>query len=303
MSRSDDRGPRPTRYPEDMLLDRAEMTHDFGGARFDLERDREILGWIFNQFLYGEVTGIQCGHWLYNAPSLAAAQFIARQASEELQHVHAFLRVLAILEVEPERPQRLVRLLSTGMMPASWAEHVSLEMALGEGLVLACLYALIDTLPEGEIRSILARVAKQEEAHVRFGEQEAMSAMHGRSGLRRRLLGLNLVGLWAVRRFARQIAHRTEVGHPVMGRIEAFLRTVVRASELRLDRMGYADRPIRELSAARRAALSAEACVSGISSALLRLPLRLLPFGGPRRLTDTYLCDPAIRGPAGADRA
>ena len=56
-----------------MLLTRAEMSLDFGGERLQPERDRAILQWIFDQFLYGEVTGIQVGHWLYEAPDLAAA--------------------------------------------------------------------------------------------------------------------------------------------------------------------------------------------------------------------------------------
>jgi len=66
-----------------MLLTRDEMTFDFAGAKLDPNRDRELLEWMFNQFLYGEVTGIQCGHWLYHAPHLNAAAFLARQAAEE----------------------------------------------------------------------------------------------------------------------------------------------------------------------------------------------------------------------------
>ena len=42
-----------------MLLSREEMTFDFGGAKLDPTRDRELLEWMFNQFLYGEITGIQ----------------------------------------------------------------------------------------------------------------------------------------------------------------------------------------------------------------------------------------------------
>src|SRR3954447_1971118 len=116
-----------------MLLSRQEMTFDFGGARLIASRDRQTLGWIVNQFLYGEVTGIQCGHWLYDAPDLDAARFFSRQAVEEFQHVDNFLRILDLLGEEPAPPHRIVRFLSTGMMPASFEEHVCLEMALGEG--------------------------------------------------------------------------------------------------------------------------------------------------------------------------
>ena len=41
-----------------MLLTREEMTFDFQGAKLDPTKDRELLEWMFNQFLYGEVTGI-----------------------------------------------------------------------------------------------------------------------------------------------------------------------------------------------------------------------------------------------------
>ena len=47
-----------------MLLSREEMTFNFRGARLHPDRDRRLLGWMTNQFLYGEVTGIQCGHCL-----------------------------------------------------------------------------------------------------------------------------------------------------------------------------------------------------------------------------------------------
>ena len=34
---------------------------------------------MFNQFLYGEVTGIQIGHWLYDAPDVDAAKFLCEE--------------------------------------------------------------------------------------------------------------------------------------------------------------------------------------------------------------------------------
>ena len=84
-----------------MRVSRDELRFDFGGARFRLPRDRALLGWIVDQFLYGEVTGIQVGHWLYAAPSLEAATFFARQAAEELAHVRVFLRIHELLGTWP----------------------------------------------------------------------------------------------------------------------------------------------------------------------------------------------------------
>jgi hypothetical protein len=284
-----------------MLLTRKEMSFDFGGARLDPARDRVALGWMLNQFLYGEVTGIQIGHWLYDAPDPESARFLARQAVEELQHVDNFLRIMALLGVEPAPPHPGVRFLATGMMGSSWAEHVALEMAAGEGLVLVCFYALIDTLDHPGVVEILQRAVRQEERHVEFGERQTMKLIEGRPWLRRRLLGLNLVSLWAVRRLAGFMEKRLPHGSPVLAQLPTFARSVAAGHEVRLRRMGLVDRPLAELSLARKALLVAEAyagkTLEGLGGLLL-LPLRLLGVGRRRRLTETYLQDPAIRTPA-----
>ena len=155
-----------------MRVSRDELRFDFGEARFRLPRDQQLLGWIVDQFLYGEVTGIQVGHWLYAAPSLEAATFFARQASEELAHVRVFLRIHALLGTTPGPPHPVVRFLSTGAMGSDYAEHVATEMAVGEGLVLAVFQALIDTVDAPEIVRLLEAAARQEERHVAFGEAE-----------------------------------------------------------------------------------------------------------------------------------
>lgn len=119
-----------------MLLAREEMSFDFGGARLDPRADHDTIEWMLNQFLYGEMTGIQVGHWLYEAPDVDAAKFLARQAVEEMQHVDNFLRMLKMMDMEPGEPNAMVKFLATGMMGDSWTEHVCLEMAAGEGFVL-----------------------------------------------------------------------------------------------------------------------------------------------------------------------
>lgn len=280
-----------------MLLTREEMSYAFGGARFDPVADREMLAWMFNQFLYGEVTGIQCGHWLYNAPNLHAARFIAQQASEEFQHVDNFLRCLAFIDASPAPPHKLVQYLSTGMMPATWEEHVSLEMAQGEGFVLMAFYAIIDTLDHEEIVGILRRAVKQEERHVAFGEEQTMLAVAERPGLKRRLLGLNLVSLWAIRRLARHIGTKMPADHPVLRQLGPFVERVSGTGELRLMRMGLLDRPLHEISATTKIAWVAEAYGFKVLGAVGRFLKALIPFWGqPKRLTDSYLGDPSIVG-------
>lgn len=275
-----------------MLLSREEMTFDFRGARLDPKRDGEMLGWMMNQFLYGEVTGIQCGHWLYEAPDLEAARFFSRQAVEEFQHVDNFVRILALLGQGPGRAHPMVRFLATGMMPSSFEEHVCLEMALGEGFVLMALYALIDTVDHEEIRAVLQRAVKQEERHVDFGERRTMRALGERPSLRRRLLGLSLVSTWGVKRLGSFMRTRLPADHPVLSRLPAFLDFAVACAEKRLLRMGVLLKPLAEMGAAKKSAAVAEA----YALSMLRAPLRLLPR---KRLTQTYLGDPSIARPEG----
>ncbi len=276
------------------------MKFDFGGAKLDPVRDRDALAWMMNQFLYGEVTGIQIGHWLYEAPDLDAARFLSRQAVEEFQHVGNFLRIFEILGVKPGPAHPVVRFLATGMMGGAWEEHVALEMAIGEGLVLQAFYALIELVDEPEIVAILQRGVRQEETHVDFGERRTMRAIEERPELRRPLLGLALVSLWSVGRLARFMESRLPRDHAALRQLPAFLEHTVRCAELRLRRTGLLTRPLDELSAFERARLVAEAYgrkASGAARDLARSPLRLLPGFGQKRLTETYLRDPALARP------
>lgn len=275
-----------------MLLNREEMTFAFDEARFDPERDRELLVWIFSQFLYGEVTGIQVGHWLYRAPTLDAANFLARQAVEELSHVDRFREILERLGSVPVPAHPAVRFLASGMMGDDWAEHVCLEMALGEGYVLAVLYALIDTVTDKEIRNILTRATRQEERHVSFGESETAKALHDHPRLRRHLLGLSLWSLMGVSILARAIEQRCDRNHPVLGLFPEFLRHVRRTAELRLERLGILRGPVSDIPFPSRWGMM-------VASAAGHLARRLRPGRRPK-LTRTYLSDerlgPGIAG-------
>ena len=184
----------------------------------------------------------------------------------------------------------MVRFLSTGMMPNGFAEHVCLEMALGEGFVLMALYGVIDTVAHEEIRSILSRAVKQEERHVEFGEERTMQAIRERPALRRRLLGFSLVSIWAVRRLARFMRSRLP-RQEVLAQLPEFLEFSVECAEKRLSRMGVLTKPLRNLGALEKTL----AVASAYGTSLIAAPLRLLPR---KRLTDTYLDDPAVQEPA-----
>lgn len=275
-----------------MLLNREEMTFAFGEARFDSERDRELLVWTFSQFLYGEVTGIQVGHWLYRAPTLDAANFLARQAVEELSHVDRFREILDRLDSVPVPAHPAVRFLASGMMGDDWAEHVCLEMALGEGYVLTVLYALIDTVADEGIRNILIRATRQEERHVSFGESETVKALTDHPKLRRRLLGLSLWSLMGVSILARAIEKRCDRNHPVLGLFPEFLRHLRRTTELRLERLGILRGPVSDIPFPSRWGMM-------LTSAAGHFARRLRPGRRPK-LTRTYLSDerlgPGIAG-------
>lgn len=274
-----------------MLIPRSEVEYDFKGARFDLDRpsDRRILGWVFNQFLYGEVTGIQCGHWLYHAPHLGAATFLARQASEELSHVRKILRILSLLGEWPAPAHWSIRTLSTGMMGRSWGEHVAIEMALGEGLVLSVFYALARTVPQPEILRILESAISEEERHVEFGERETEAWLDLHPESRNFLLTSALIQLWVLKRLqafvVRRVCSAAGKDHPVLCQLGEFYEHTLQVLEERVSRLELSDRPLRALSLAHKASLMAA-----------------LPWGRFRArfgyrtalLTSTYLKDPAL---------
>ena len=272
-----------------MLITREEASFDFGGARFDLERDCDVLAWIFSQYLYGEVTGVQVGHWLEIAPDFDAAQFLARQANEEMAHVKLFLRILDSLGATPQPPHRALSFLATDFAGATFEEHCLLEMAVGEGFVLTAIYAFIDTLPEGEIRTLMSGLARQEEGHVNFGEEQTLKALRRRPGLAPHLLGLTLVAMLGVKAIARYAAKRYG-DHGVLRQMPAFLDHANRVTELRLRRLGVLDKPLASLGRGQRAGLMTKATASRYSRAAN--PFRRKPV----KLTKTYLGDPSIMG-------
>lgn len=272
-----------------MLLTRQEQTYDFGRGRFDLSRDRDALAWIFSQFLYGEVTGVQVGDWLARAPDFDAARFLARQANEEMAHVQLFLRILRSLDAQPQPPHPALKFLATDFAGGTFLEHTCLEMALGEGFVLMAIYALIDTLPDSEVRNLLVGLSRQEESHVSFGEEQTRRGLERDPAKARHLLGLALVSFAGIRRLGSWMRRRYG-GHPVLSQMPGFLAAVVGAAELRLGRIGVLRGEVAAIPAGQRAAMMA-------SSVARRYGRALNPFRSkPQPLTETYLRDPTLRG-------
>jgi len=199
-----------------------------------------------------------------------------------------------LLDRVPSRPHRLIRFLSTGMMPDTWEEHVALEMAQGEGAVLMAFYALIDTIDHPEIVAILKRAVKQEERHTEFGEEQTMRVIEGRPGLRRRLVGFNLVSLGAMKRLGSYMGRRVDPEQSVLRHLPGFMDALVATCELRMQRIGLIDQPLGEISRLRKLAYVCEAYTAKLMRALFGPLLRLFGIGRARRLTDSYLSDPAL---------
>lgn len=279
-----------------MLIPREVLDFPFRSS-FDLAResDREFLGWVLDQFLYGEVTGIQCGYWLYRAPSLQAAAFLARQATEELSHVKRILQIQDLLGVKPRDAHRAVKFLSTGMMGATWGEHVCLEMAIGEGLVLSVFYALARLVPDERIRKILESAIQDEERHVEFGERETAEWLRKYPGDRKTLLSQAAVQLFALRRLRNFALKRIPRGHAVSAEFAAFYDHVVAQFEERIRLLGlFGGAGARSLSRLSGFAKASLVFGSFFRARAMRLRRRHTP------LTRTYLEDPWVAGARGA---
>jgi len=278
-----------------MLIPRSELTFQMPGAKWDLDspRDRKLLGWVLNQFLYGEVTGIQCGYWLYRAPSINAASFIARQAVEEFSHVKRFLKILEIIGEKPAPAHGGVRFLSTGMMGGSWGEHVCMEMALGEGLVLTVFYVLAETIPSAEIQKIIEFSIPEEERHVEFGEKETMKWIQEHPKDKSFLLGQALIqGIalkWLRKFILEKLSKEAGESHPILSRFPEFYDHIILKYEERIVKMGLSPVPLYQLS------------IFNKMSLILGLPFQKLIRKFRRQaplLTKTYLDDPVVKNTA-----
>jgi hypothetical protein len=228
------------------------------------------------------------GTWLAQAPDFEAAQFLARQANEEMAHVKLFLRILASLESEPMPPHRALRFLATDFAGGTYLEHCALEMALGEGFVLMAIYALIDTLPESETLRLLVGLSRQEEGHVSFGEDQTVRALQRDPASARHLLGLALVSFAALGRLGGWVRRKYPT-HPVLAQMPGFLGATLAASELRMRRIGVLGRPLAEVPTSEKATLAAAAIARRYGRAVNPFRSR------PQPLTDTYLADPSVR--------
>ena len=237
---------------------------------------------MFNQFLYGEVTGIQVGHWLYDAPDLEAAKFLARQSLEEMQHVDNFLRIMTMLGLPaqaraPGGPVPGDRHDGRLVGRARRARDGAGRRLRAPGVLRGDRHAR----SQAERRHPPARreAGRAPRRVRRAADDEGDRGPAVAAPPPARALARLDVGRAPARRLHREEA----AGRPrrAASTCRRSSRTRTAAPRLRLRRIGVLDRPLAEISGAKRAALVAEAyggkLLGGLGS-LLALPLKLLPW-------------------------
>lgn len=205
---------------------------DFEGATFDLAapEDREIIGFLLSQALYGEATGVYCGKSLYAAGSLEAARFYVRQARQELNHLELFADIFRELELTPTPGHWVVRLLSAHNN--YYPLKVLMEHAIGEGMVLDIFRdVLLQTLPADDPRvprilKKLRAVCREEVEHVAWGEKETRRLLQDKPWLRVPYYGLIELQLMVAPLIARGMARRYP-SHRVMRHLPRFMAHIV----------------------------------------------------------------------------
>lgn len=201
--------------------------YDFQGACFDLEQpiDRHIVGFILSQALYGEATGVYCGKSLYAAHSLEAARFYLKQARQELGHLQLFAEIFRSLELQPQPPHWIIRLLASHNN--YYPLKVLMEHAIGEGMVLDVFKdVLLQTLPDADprvadIKKKLRVVCREEQEHVAWGEKETRRLLEKKPWLKTPFYGLVELQLSAINLLS-WILRRRLRAHPVLTHLPGF---------------------------------------------------------------------------------
>lgn len=149
-----------------------------GANKLTLENDRDLLAFIFARFIDGEFTGLREGVALNYAPDLEAADFLARQIRDEIRHAQMYKALFEYVNpgrTVPTAPW-LLNLIMAPITGRLWAEHCFLDKAVGERWVLNLMEALIERTDDRKISNHLKAIAKDERAHIDFGETQTRKA-------------------------------------------------------------------------------------------------------------------------------
>lgn len=218
--------------------------YDFEGATFDLNdpADRDILCFILSQALFGEATGVYCGRSLYAARSLEAARFYTRQARQELGHLQLFADIFRELELSPQAPHWVIRLLSAHNN--YYPLKVLMEHAIGEGMVLDIFKdLLLQTLPDADprvpgIKKKLRVVVREEAEHVAWGEKETAAMLRENPWLRAPFMGLVDLQLSTLPLLVSRL-EGARPDHPVLSQLGPFVEHVRERVKRQSRKLGF----------------------------------------------------------------
>lgn len=206
-------------------------SYDFGGATFDLQNpdDQQVVQFVLSQALFGEATGVYCGRSLYTARSLEAARFYTRQARQELGHLQLFADICRSLELDPQPPHWVIRLLSSHN--SYYPLKVLMEHAIGEGMVLDVFKdLLLQTLPDSDprvppIKKKLRVVCREEAEHVAWGEKETLEMLRDKPWLKTPYFGLVELQLMSLSALVSRFSSRSD-NHPVLRQLHPFVEHI-----------------------------------------------------------------------------
>lgn len=167
--------------------------------------DKDLLAFVFARFIEGELTGLLEGKAILHAPSLHEADFLAGQIRDEIKHARMYQALYRSLGMG-DTPPRASWVLTKIMSPVSgrmWAEHSFLDKAVGEKWVYSMMQFLIQAVDDSRIVKALKLIAKDEEGHIAFGEEQTKAYIAVSRWRRYYLWGLYLRVDWAM-----ALAHR-----------------------------------------------------------------------------------------------
>ncbi len=176
--------------PENPALLADEATALFGSAVWrrmtPAERARlrhHQQAYTLSQFMHGEQGAlIAAGRIVQAAPDLNAKMFAATQAMDEARHVEIYRRLLhEKLQLWYPITPGLRALIEGGLRDARWDMTYLTTQVLIEGLALAALQRLRETMRHPLAASINAMILQDESRHVAFGRAALRAYYRGLS--------------------------------------------------------------------------------------------------------------------------
>ncbi|HRP68443.1 MAG TPA: hypothetical protein PLY93_02840 [Turneriella sp.] len=138
-----------------------------------LPDDNKLLAFIFARFIDGELTGLKEGNTLNYAPTLDAADFLAKQIRDEIRHARMYRTLYqSVSDTSTLSSPWLLKLIMNPIHGRLWTEHCFLDKAVGERWVLYLMETIAAHIEDRKIKNYLNTIAKDERTHIAFGEEQ-----------------------------------------------------------------------------------------------------------------------------------